>query len=279
MEASQIILFVAVAVYAALGLIAVRYRLLARVALREAIRRPVQTILVVAGLSVGTGAILGPVVWGDSLTNSLITAASRSWGRVDITVSAGGAPITSEVAERLTADLATTSSVAGVQAGLDLMGSVSNPAQSANHPAVRLVGFDPATQEAFGAFVLEDGTRTYGEGLAPRQVILSRSLARAIHAGAGDHVSVAVDGGSVDLTVAGVARPEEGGLYGLRPALFAPLATATTFAGSGRINVVRITAAGDGPAEEAAAKEAAPVVRAKLANLTSSLVSGQTLEV
>jgi putative ABC transport system permease protein len=263
---SPVIVIVAVAVYAALAVTALRHRLLARVAVREAIRRPIQSALVVAGLTVATGAILGPQIWSDSITDSLIAAGDREWGRVDLTVSAGGAPFSADVAERLGAKLARTSSIAGVQAGVDLTGSVSNASQGLDLAAVRLVGFDPAAQRAFGAYVLDDGTLTYGEALRPSEVILSRSLADSIKAKAGDRILVSVNGRARELIVAGVARPEGPGIYGLRPALFAPLPATSALAGSDLINVVRITATGDGQAESSAAREAAPIVRAMLAN-------------
>jgi len=272
---SPVIVIVAIAVYAALAVIALRNRLLARVAVREAIRRPVQSALLIAGLTVATGAILGTQVWSDSITDSFIAAGDREWGRVDLTVSAGGAPFSAAVAERLAANLAQTSSVAGVQAGLDLTGSVSNPGQELNLSAARVVGFDPAAQRTFGAYTLEDGTRTYGETLGSREVILSRTLADAIKASPGDHLRVVVNGHRVDLTVAGIARPEGPGLYSLRPALFAALPTAMDLAGSDVINVVRIAATGDGEAESSAAREAAPVVRSLLA----SMDAGPALEV
>ena len=271
---APIVLIATVAVYVALAVTALRNRLLMRVAVREAIRRPVQTALVVAGLTVGTGAILGPQVWYDSITDSLIGAAYREWGRVDLTVSAGGALFDAGVADRIASQLSHSPSVAGVQAGLDLTGAVSHPAASLALPAVRIVGFDPATQGAFGAYVLENGTRTDGAGLAPGEVILSRSLADSIQAGAGDRIRVSVNGHQTDVTVANVARPEGPGLQSLRPAMFAPLSTAADISGSDQINVVRITAIGDGQAETDAARAAGPAVRAAVADLSAGPALG-----
>src|SRR5512132_3144221 len=113
--AAVVVVVLTVLVYAAVLVAALRNRLLARVAVREAIRRPLQSLVVVAGLTVGTGAILGPQIWADSTADSLIAAAYRSWGRVDITVSAGGNNFSPDVAEHLTADPSLRSSVAGVQ--------------------------------------------------------------------------------------------------------------------------------------------------------------------
>lgn len=263
------VVLVAGLVYGLLTVTAFRRPLLARVAAREVIRRPLQSLVVVVGLTVGTGAILGPQVWYDSITDSLIAAAYRSWGRIDIAVTAGGSFFDADVAENLLADPTLRSSVAGVQAGLDLVGSVSNPDQRLALPLVRLVGFDPAAQPAFGAYVLDDGTQTYGKDLGPGEVLLSRSLADSLKAKPGDRVQVSSEGRPTDVMVAGVAKPEGPGVYGLRPALFAPLPTVRDLAGSSPINVVWITANGDGRAEADAARTAAPRIRAALAGLAS----------
>jgi putative ABC transport system permease protein len=158
-------------------------------------------------------------------------------------------------------------------------GSISNPGQLLDLSAVRFVGFDPATQQAFGAFVLEDGTRTHGEGLRPGEVILSQSLATSIKAGQGDRLVALIGGRSTNVTVGGVARPEGPGLYGLRPSLFASLPTATNLVGTDGINVVRISATGDGQAEADAAREAAPVVRAMLPSLSQDGAAFEVREV
>ena len=269
MGAASGAVIVAALVYALLAVTAIRRPLLARVAAREVIRRPLQSLVVVAGLTVGTGAILGPQVWYDSITDSLIAAAYRSWGRIDIAVAAGGNSFNRDVAERLAVDPTLRSSVAGVQAGLDLVGSVSNPDQRLDLSAVRLVGFDPAAQPAFGAYALDDGTHTYGENLASGEVLLSQSLADSLRARPGDRIRVSSEGRPTDVSVAGVAKAEGPGVYGLRPALFAPLPTVMILAGSGSINVVWITGNGDGQAEADAARSAAPRIRAALAGMAS----------
>jgi len=267
MDGASLAVVVAVLVYAALAVTALRNQLLARVATREAIRRPLQTIVVVAGLTVGTGAILGPQLWYDSITDSLIAAAYRSWGRVDITVAAGGSYFSPDVAERLAADPTLQASVAGVQGGLDLVGSVANPGEQLGASDVRIVGFDPAEQPPFGAYVLTDGSPTYGGDLAPGEVLLSRSLADSLQARPDDVIRVNVQGRTAELTVAGIARPEGPGVYGLRPALFAPLQVARSLVGTNRINAVWMTARGDGPAEAEAARAAAPATRAILSTV------------
>src|SRR5260370_4337092 len=74
--------------YAIVVVIAFRRPLFARIAIREATRRPWQSALVVAGLMIGSGAILVSQVIQNSTDDSLIAGAFQSWGRVDLTVAA-----------------------------------------------------------------------------------------------------------------------------------------------------------------------------------------------
>ena len=55
-----------VVVYAAVLVVWIRNRLLGRIALREGVRRPLQTLLVVGGLMVGSAGITAALVATDS---------------------------------------------------------------------------------------------------------------------------------------------------------------------------------------------------------------------
>jgi len=88
--------------YGAVGIFAVRRRLLGRLALREAVRRRGQTLLVVAGLMVGTATITAALVAADSVGDSTVDAfAYNNWGYVDLTVTATNQFFPRDVADRL----------------------------------------------------------------------------------------------------------------------------------------------------------------------------------
>ncbi len=77
--------------YGGVAVYAFRRPLLGKLALREAVRRPGQTLLVVGGLMVGTATITAGFVAADSVAESTIdTFAYRNYGHVDITVTANG---------------------------------------------------------------------------------------------------------------------------------------------------------------------------------------------
>src|SRR5437764_5510349 len=214
-----------VVVYAALIVLAIRRPLLARLALREAVRRPGQSAVVVLGLMVGTVAIFAMQVLSDSFLESQTRGAYLAWGRVDLVAADSGRFFDPELASELAADPGLRSSLAGIQAGVELPSSVVDLDRDNAKPLVTLVGFDPATQGPFGSYLLTDGRKTTGQDLAPGEVLISGSLAHALEARTGDRLRVSTGPGEVaQLRVAGIAQAQGPGAYTLRPALFAPLA-------------------------------------------------------
>ena len=251
--------------YASLLVIALRRPLLARLALREAVRRPGQSAIVVLGLMVGTVAIFAMQVLGDSFYESQTRAAFLAWGRVDLTAADGGRFFDPRLAAALAADGGLRSSLAGVQAGVELPSSVVDLDRGSAKPLVVLVGFDPATQSKFGSYLLTDGTMTLGQSLAPDEVLISSSLSKALDARSGDWLRVSISPQQVvELRLAGIAQAQGPGAYTLRPALFSPLANLRPLIGDQGINVIRVGAPGDGRAEMDRAHELAPRLRATL---------------
>jgi putative ABC transport system permease protein len=247
-------------VYAALGVIAWRRPLLARIAFRESVRRPWQSALVVAGLTVGTSMILMSLVNSDSMTVSLTQATYESWGRVDLLVSANGTFFSRDVANGLAGSPRLQGKVRGVQAGVELIGAAADLNRRLDNPSVRLIGFDPATQAAFGSYELVDGSSTSGQNLGSGDVLISQSLADSMQAHAGDSIQV-VSGGfaPVKFRLAGIARKVGPGDYGGQPAIFATLAAIDTLTGVDRINVIRVSALGDGRQELENSQAIAPL--------------------
>ena len=265
-----------VVAYGSLLLIALRRPLFARIAIREATRRPLQSALVVAGLMIGSGAILVSEAIQNSTDDSLTAAMFQSWGRVDLTVSApGNGYFDPTVAKMLATDPRVRPSAAGVQAAVELVASVADLDRRSSNDFVRLIGFDPATEAAFGQFRLVDGRVTSGENLQGGQVFIGQSLATTTGAKVGDHVRIAI--GQADgepktggVTVAGVVAPVGPGSYGLRPAIFAPLATVAGLIGTPQVNMIRIAAPGNGQGELDAGHRLAPIVAAALTRLPVS---------
>jgi len=265
MNLSAAVIGLFVVVYAALLVFGFRRPLLARLALREAVRRPGQSAVVVLGLMIGTTAIFAAQVLSDSFIESSTRTAYLAWGRVDLIASNGGHFFDPALASRLAADPGLRSSFAGVQGGVEIPSSVVDLDRGNARGSVLVVGFDPVAQGAFGSYRLTDGKTTLGQELAPDQVLISASLADALDARSGDRIRLAVGPQQVlELRVAGIAQAEGPGAYTLRPAVFAPLVNLRSLIGDQGINVIRMAAPGDGRAELDRAHELAPRVRAAL---------------
>jgi putative ABC transport system permease protein len=265
-----------VLVYGAVAIFACRHGHLGRLAVREAVRRKGQTLLVVAGLMTGTAAITAALVAADSVDETSLDLAVRTWGFVDLTVTAGSGFFPAEVASRLAAAPAVAKVTDGVAPGIDLTASVSD-LDTRQGASITLVGFDPRSQAPFGAYVLSTGRRTAGQGLSPGGVLLSQVLADQLGARTGDRVQVSAGvgrpatGGTLEERVAGIAREEGPGGYTLGPVVFAPLGTAQRIAGTKLINVVWISAPGGIGDSLAAVHRAAPVVEHAVVALGSRI--------
>jgi putative ABC transport system permease protein len=250
------------------GIAAIAWRrpLLARLAFREAWRGGLQTALIVTGLALATVGITGALVSADSADDSATLNAYRSLGNVDLTITApGGGFFDARTADKLAGDGRLSGLVDGVQGGVEAVGSVADLDQRQSEAGIRLIGFDPANQRPFGAYTLVDGRTTYGEDLAPGSVLLSRDLADALGARVGDRLSVVVGDRSFEVLLAGIARREGPGAYGLQAALFAPNEAFAPISGGNTINIIRISGAGDDHSGLATAQRGLPAVKAAAA--------------
>src|SRR6202043_1735720 len=175
--------------YAALALIVWRRPLVGKIAVREAVRRPGQTAVVVAGLMIAGASIFLIQVIEDSMPQSNRAAAFRSWGRDDIEVTGGGTLLDPALTSRLAAD-PSLSAAAGFQSALVVTGSVVDLDRNLGKPSVQLNGFDLGVQRRFDPFTLADGRSTYGDELAAGGVFLTQALAIDLGARAGDRLIV-----------------------------------------------------------------------------------------
>ena len=104
MNLALVVIGLFVLVYAGLLVLAIRRPLLARLAMREAVRRPWQSAVVVLGLMIGTMAIFAVQVLGDSFLESQTRGAFLAWGRVDLVAANGGRFFDPALAAELSGD-------------------------------------------------------------------------------------------------------------------------------------------------------------------------------
>lgn len=257
--------------YGALALIIGRRPLVGRIALREAVRRPAQTAVVVGALMIAGASIFVIQVIEDSMYQSNRAAAFRSFGRDDIEVSGGGTLFDPALTRRLAAD-PTLSSAAGFQSAMVTTGSVVDLDRNLGKPGVQLTGLDLGVQHRFDPLVLADGRSSYGDELADGGVFLTQALADDIGAHPGDHLSIQAGGPQPrQAMVVGIIQHQWAGAYGDPRSIFGSLTTIQQLTASNRINVIRVSASLDGDREVAAGRQLAPLVRAA--------VSGDGLQV
>jgi ABC-type antimicrobial peptide transport system permease subunit len=276
MDVGAVMVGLFVLVYLCLALAALRRPLLARLAFREAVRRPWQSALLVAGLMTGTAAILSMNALIDSAIDSESFAVQLAWGRVDLEVGNGGAFFSSQVANQVAADPGVRKQIAGVQPGAELVGSVTDLDRSTVRPTAHIVGFDPTVQSQFGTFHLLDGRQTTGADLGSGGVLISQLLATSLDARPGDRLRITADGRAAEVSVFGITQTRGAGAFGLGPGLegtvFAPLESLPPIVPAGEVNVIRLTAGGAAADEIARAHQAVPAIDEVLALTGGPLV-------
>ena len=260
-----------VLVFGPIGVLAWRRPLLARLAYRESTRGRAQFAVLVVGLMVASVSITASLVATDSGLQTFASFHDERLGAVDLTVTAaGGRSFPLDVAQQLASDPTLTPYVDGVQAGVETPVSVADLDRRLGKSNVLLVGFDPASQPRFGAYMLIDGRRDYGSAMVSGDVLLSRGLATALDAKAGDHLRFGTGwNDSVGLRVYGIATAGGAGSYGSYLAAYMPLATAQLVTQDPGINVVRIAARGGGPADPRAADRARAPLRAAVSRIAA----------
>jgi putative ABC transport system permease protein len=207
---------------------------LRRLALRQVVRRPTETILVVLGSVLGTALIVASLTVGDSLDRSVRQAAYETLGPIDESVSSPSPGLGEEVARRL-APLRQHPDVDGVLTARVLPAAAvrGTGAGQAAEPRALLWEVDFAEAARFGA---PDRSGLAVAAPGPGQVVINQHLADALGAGAGDQIDFYANGAPLSATVAAVV-PAEGlagaGLGGNvnRNAFFAPGTLAADGAG------------------------------------------------
>lgn len=251
--------------YAALALIVWRRPLIGRIALREAVRRPAQTAVVVAGLMIAGASIFLIQVISDSMYAYNRSSVLRTWGHDDIELTAGGTFFDPALTQRLAADTSLRAAAA-FQSAVVVTGSVVDVEQNLGKPGVQLTGFDLDLQHRFDAFTLADGRSTYGDELLAGGVFVTQALSDVLGARVGDHLRIQANGPSPqETTVVGIIQRQGAGGYGNRQSAFGSLATIQRLGGSNRINLIRVSASGDRDAEVASGRQLAPLVRSAVA--------------
>jgi hypothetical protein len=136
--------------YGALALIVWRRPLVGKIAVREAVRRPGKTAVVVAGLMIAGASIFLIQVIEDSMYQTNRAAAFRSWGRDDIEVTGGGTLFDPALTSRLASSMSTeTSASRACSSPVSTSGSSIVSISSRSSPAGRPRARNSPTEASF----------------------------------------------------------------------------------------------------------------------------------
>jgi putative ABC transport system permease protein len=192
------LVLVAIALCGALYQMA-RRPMLRRLAVRDALRRRSETMLVIAGSLLGTAIITGSFIVGDTLDSSIRVTASTQLGPVDegITV-----PDPAQ-AEKLAADLAALDDprIDGVLSMLRAPAAVSlqRGDDTLAEPSAQLVEVDFDEARAFGGD--PSATGISGAAPGPGEAVVTEDLAETLEAVPGDRVRASLYGRSVTFEI------------------------------------------------------------------------------
>ena len=235
------VLFAIVAIY--LAIIAVRNRILIRMAIRNVTRRPARGVLIVAGLMLATAIISIAFTTGDSVTYSIKRDATDALRSLDMFISIDeeadaweGRAIPEHfdeaVFDQVAPDLDADPDIDGVLPALVERVAVINNRSKQFEINGLLTGLDPTRAAGFETLLDADGNELSLAELSPGEVYLDSEGAAEIGAQAGDEVQVALGPGALTtVTVKGIAEGYYFKRQSTRLVVMIPLDQAQTFLG------------------------------------------------
>ena len=234
-----------------IGAIALRNRVILKLAARNIPRRRAQTALIVLGLMLATLLFSASFTTGDTLTHSVRTQALGQIGEVDVVVksetreaSGGLAYFDQAYFETVREGLSGDHEVEGVAPlAHEERAPVLAPGTGLNEPQVNILGYAEEWMEGFDRLVDGQGNTLSLTALAPDQVYISSELANELDVGPGDTVQTYLSAQPTALEVAGVY--EKGANPAGELSLVMPLTQFQALTGKeGKINSILITHSG-----------------------------------
>ena len=239
---------------AVIAFMALRNRVMLKMALRNIPRRKAQTALIVTGIMISTLIMAASFGTGDTLTFSIRQAVVDGLGTIDeFVISAragendqfgGAAYVPMERFTELQRELADVDSIDGLAAGLAEIAPTVNTRTSRSEGRMQIAGVNPDTLQGFGGFALEGGGDVRVEDLETNMVFINSAAAESLEAVSGDELTIYVYGEPVALVVKGVVSG--GGPVGEEPTLLLNLSRAQeVFDRGGFINSIVVSNKGD----------------------------------
>ncbi|HEU5009241.1 MAG TPA: FtsX-like permease family protein [Gaiellaceae bacterium] len=236
-----VILTVALAVTGlVLGVLALRNRVLVKLAVRNVGRRRARSALIVVGLMLGTAIIAAALVTGDTMNNTIRATAVETLGPTDETIAPKGAVddipgalgaatgmgwLPENTADQVEHALAASKLTDGVTGTIVDQVALQAPRTRQSEPSVVLFAADPARMDGFSPIVGPGGERLSLSQLRPDEIYLNTKAAKKLSVAAGDKVVVYAGTGARHVsTVRAVVRFD--GAISADTTMLVPLTTA-----------------------------------------------------
>ncbi len=232
-------------------LVALRNRVMFKLALRNIPRRPAQTALIVMGVMLATVLFSASFAIGDTMAHSIRVQAVQSLGQVDVVVrqeardvSGGLAYFDQAYFDTVKGHLSSDPEVDGVAPLIIESAPVLAPGTSLSEPQVDILGYAEESMGGFDRLVDGGGNILSLSNLASNQVYISSETARKLDVGTGDTVQLFLGPTSSPFEVAGIY--EKGAHPADELSLVMPLSQLQTLTGkTGEINSIIVTNRGD----------------------------------
>jgi putative ABC transport system permease protein len=223
----------------ALGLLAVRNRVLLKLGVRNVGRRRARSALIVVGLMLGTTIIAAALATGDTMSHTIRSTAVSALGETDEVVSAKGAVedipgelgqasgtryFSERTVDRVSAVLAGSNLADGVAGGIRKDVAVQAPVQRQTEPSVSLFAPDASRMNGFAPIENVEGGEVTLADLRPGELYLNEKAADRLHVRAGDPLLVYVGAKPVRIRIRAIVSFEGAGTAD--SALLLPLAEA-----------------------------------------------------
>jgi putative ABC transport system permease protein len=205
----------------ALGVLALRNRVLLKLGVRNVGRRRARSALIVVGLMLGTTIIAAALATGDTMNHTIRSTATRTLGETDEVVSAKGSveDIPGELGQatgtgyfpqatvdRVNAVLARSNLADGVAGAIREDVAVQASVQRQTEPSVSLFAPDPARMSGFAPIRNVEGSQVTLTELRPGELYLNEKAAVKLHVSAGDPLLVYVGAKPVRMRIRAVVR-------------------------------------------------------------------------
>ena len=203
------------------GVLALRNRILVKLAVRSVGRRRGRSALIVIGLMLGTTIIAAALTTGDTMSHTIRTTAVATLGATDETIAAKGAVddipgalgaasgtrwIPEQSVGQVEAAAKSSDLVDGITGAIIEQVAVQAPAQGQNEPSVVLFAGDPARMHGFSQIRGSDDAELSLGDLRADEVYLNTKAARELRIEAGDRVVVWAGTDPVSARVRDIVR-------------------------------------------------------------------------